>query len=92
MRIRLPFFAIILFALISCTEVVFDPQIKPDPEIEIQASGDSTIHFLALGDSYTIGQSVVVSGRWPIQLSARLEEQGYLVEQIQNTLNINKYK
>jgi len=34
-----------------------------------------TIRFLALGDSYTIGQSVSDDERWPVQLAARLEEQ-----------------
>lgn len=34
------------------------------------------IRYLALGDSYTIGESVEVSERWPIQLAAALREQG----------------
>lgn len=38
------------------------------------------IRYLALGDSYTIGESVPESERWPVQLSARLKEQGYPVE------------
>ena len=28
--------------------------------------------YLALGDSYTIGEAVPTSGRWPVQLAARL--------------------
>lgn len=32
--------------------------------------------FLALGDSYTIGESVSESERWPVQLAARLRELG----------------
>lgn len=32
--------------------------------------------YLALGDSYTIGESVDVSGRWPIQLVNSLEQAG----------------
>lgn len=32
--------------------------------------------FLALGDSYTIGQSVAESERWPVQLTAALNAQG----------------
>ncbi len=32
--------------------------------------------FLALGDSYTIGEGVAVDGRWPVQLAATLREQG----------------
>jgi lysophospholipase L1-like esterase len=33
--------------------------------------------YLALGDSYTIGESVAESGRFPVQLAARLNEQGH---------------
>lgn len=34
------------------------------------------MRFLALGDSYTIGESVGADGRWPNQLAARLRAQG----------------
>jgi lysophospholipase L1-like esterase len=36
----------------------------------------NSAHFLALGDSYTIGQGVLDSERWPVQLAARLNELG----------------
>jgi lysophospholipase L1-like esterase len=32
--------------------------------------------FLALGDSYTIGESVAASERWPVQLARMLRDQG----------------
>jgi lysophospholipase L1-like esterase len=32
--------------------------------------------FLALGDSYTIGESVAPEGRWPVQLAALLRAEG----------------
>lgn len=32
-----------------------------------------TIHYLALGDSYTIGEGVASSERWPVLLAGRLE-------------------
>ncbi|WP_289023236.1 SGNH/GDSL hydrolase family protein [uncultured Salegentibacter sp.] len=35
--------------------------------------------YLALGDSYTIGESVPESARWPVQLAVRLRERGYKV-------------
>ncbi|MDQ3018086.1 MAG: SGNH/GDSL hydrolase family protein, partial [Bacteroidota bacterium] len=38
------------------------------------------IRFLALGDSYTIGQSVPVNHRWPVQLMDSLETRGYTVD------------
>lgn len=40
--------------------------------------GDPT--FLALGDSYTIGEGVAEDGRWPVQLAARLRESGIAVD------------
>ena len=35
-----------------------------------------TMSYLALGDSYTIGEGVEDAGRWPAQLVARLREAG----------------
>ena len=35
------------------------------------------VRFLALGDSYTIGESVTESGRWPAQLMDSLEARGF---------------
>ena len=40
-----------------------------------------TIAYLALGDSYTIGQGVEEDQRWPVQLSERLEESGYIIRE-----------
>ena len=34
------------------------------------------VRFLALGDSYTIGESVPESDRWPVQLAGMLRERG----------------
>ena len=36
--------------------------------------------FLALGDSYTIGESVAVGERWPMQLVARMRERGIRID------------
>jgi lysophospholipase L1-like esterase len=38
------------------------------------------MRFLALGDSYTIGENVEPSERWPVQLAARLREQGIEID------------
>jgi lysophospholipase L1-like esterase len=43
-------------------------------------NSSETITFLALGDSYTIGQSVEESQRWPAQLATRLQNAGVQVE------------
>ena len=39
-----------------------------------------TIRYLALGDSYTIGESVPAEGRWPNQLAKFLEAEGIQTE------------
>lgn len=36
---------------------------------------EEKVKFLALGDSYTIGQSVAVAERWPVQLVERLKSE-----------------
>lgn len=38
------------------------------------------IKYLALGDSYTIGESIAEADRWPNQLAKALTEKGYEVE------------
>jgi len=38
--------------------------------------GEAPLQYLALGDSYTIGESVPEAGRWPVQLAAALRERG----------------
>ena len=40
--------------------------------METSRSGERTIRYVALGDSYTIGTSVEAAERWPDQLVARL--------------------
>lgn len=60
-------FFVLLF-LTSCTTQVDDGTTEPEkPE---------PISYLALGDSYTIGQSVEEDQRWPNQLSVKLAENG----------------
>ena len=38
------------------------------------------MRYLALGDSYTIGESVAASERWPAQLTARLRARGFMLD------------
>lgn len=47
---------------------------------QIIAQNSSPVTFLALGDSYTIGESVAVSERWPVQLAAQLVARGIAVK------------
>ncbi|MCX7756341.1 MAG: GDSL-type esterase/lipase family protein [Anaerolineales bacterium] len=57
------------FLLVACTT----PTSAPPPVTP-------TIRYLAVGDSYTIGESVPENERWPVQLRAKLQESGYQVE------------
>ncbi len=47
-------------------------------EINIQ----SPVRFLALGDSYTIGENVAANQRWPAQLGDSLTKRGYDIDEI----------
>jgi lysophospholipase L1-like esterase len=38
-------------------------------------------HYLALGDSYTIGESVDPAGRWPVQLVVALRADGVAIDE-----------
>jgi acyl-CoA thioesterase-1 len=42
----------------------------------------SPVRMLALGDSYTIGQSVATGMRWPTQLGDSLIKRGYQIDEI----------
>lgn len=48
------------------------PEEKPPKEEETT----EVFSYLALGDSYTIGESVSESERWPVQLAAKLKADG----------------
>jgi len=47
-----------------------------------EAQVKEPVRFLALGDSYTIGESVPESGRWPEQLMDSLAANGYDTEEL----------
>ena len=65
-------FLLLLLFLTACAPTTPQPTLMPDPT--------KTIRFLALGDSYTIGESVGPSERWPVQLAALLKEKGVTTE------------
>lgn len=46
---------------------------------DTSGSSNAKYSYLALGDSYTIGESVAVDKRWPVQLVDRLNQRGYEV-------------
>lgn len=67
MRIIFILIVIVLFA--GCTS-----------KIPIGESDMTVVRYLALGDSYTIGESIPEAERWPNQLAAMLTSQGLPTE------------
>lgn len=68
------FLLAILFLLGACSSIPDSPE-KP------QINSSTSLRFLALGDSYTIGESVNPEERWPVQLEAALEAKNILMEE-----------
>lgn len=67
---KLPLFVILLGLIPSCN--VSD--IERSEPITNDDSNSELITYLALGDSYTVGESVAYEESFPAQLSARIEE------------------
>lgn len=65
---------IALFIGLFCTIVCFESTAQ---NLELK----TPVRYLALGDSYTIGESVPTNESWPIQLRDSLVERGVLVSQ-----------
>ncbi|MBI1192169.1 MAG: SGNH/GDSL hydrolase family protein [Bacteroidetes bacterium] len=57
-------FLLLAASFSGCTQ----PAVFPEPP--------TPLRYLALGDSYTIGESVATESRWPVQLTAALQQQG----------------
>ena len=54
--------------------------ISAQPNMRIVFDHDASVKMLALGDSYTIGESVPENERWPVQLITQLKSQGLKAE------------
>ena len=80
MKKNTQFAKFVLFAIsilfISCSKQV---SIMEEPIEEIVTVVNDSISYLALGDSYTIGQGVQASKRWPNQLIDKLEENNIVI-------------
>ncbi len=48
--------------------------------IDGDATTRASMTYLALGDSYTIGEGVAPAGRWPMQLADALRERGVAID------------
>jgi lysophospholipase L1-like esterase len=70
MRLIIIFF--ILTTCFSCSKKVSAPAVS----LPTTVSADTLKTYLALGDSYTIGQSVAINERFPAQTVALLRQQG----------------
>lgn len=79
---RLRFFLLILLVSISCSEddeVLLNQQTEEEQQEQPEDIVEP-IRYLALGDSYTIGQGVDEEDRWPNQLIVELEQREFVVE------------
>ena len=77
MKVLISFFSFFLL-LAGCQDEMPDPMpIENPPAAEV-------LQYLALGDSYTIGESVVTTGRWPNQLADSLQARGVDIRVAQN--------
>lgn len=73
----------LFYSLVSCTKddhMVNTPADTNNPPVVIPVpvvTDSTTRYFLALGDSYTIGQSVAEADRFPVQATKYLNQQGF---------------
>ncbi len=63
------YFLLLSLFLFSCSSTL-DVRDNQEPD-------DPNFSYLALGDSYTIGESVLETDRWPVQLVEQLRVRGY---------------
>jgi len=71
-------FTVLLFTLLSFDACKKETEIIDKQEAVLPTTGYS---YLALGDSYTIGQSVTVDERWPVLFARSFQKQGKTISQ-----------
>ena len=76
------YYIALLFLLLSCngtSDKTTPEEIASDNSSQNENAGNPDYTYLALGDSYTIGESVETDERFPVQLAEKLTKNGYLV-------------
>ena len=68
-----------MFKALLAISITLSTLIPMDAEAQLRLDRTTPVAFLALGDSYTIGESVEEAGRWPEQLATALRKQGVQV-------------
>ncbi|KAA6435339.1 SGNH/GDSL hydrolase family protein [Rufibacter glacialis] len=74
---RILIFVTSLFFLSACSSLDTEEEVTPSPTIP--PSPGTSGSYLALGDSYTIGQGVAATERWPVHLANYLSGEGVKV-------------
>lgn len=92
MKIQTPFLWFLLFVFsIACSKEELNEETTTQDEVivdendslpDTQTPNNKTYKYLALGDSYTIGQSVAVENRFPNQLKKQLLSDSILVDSV----------
>lgn len=69
---------LVLISLTACQPIhlVESQRLMSSMPTTLKRSANQPLTYLALGDSYTIGEAVAADQRWPVQLVARLQQQG----------------
>ena len=75
------FTILILLTTLSCSSEVKKQPVITNPDTgDKMEQGQDSLRYLALGDSYTIGESVDPRLRYPVQIADSLTERGYSIE------------
>jgi lysophospholipase L1-like esterase len=70
---------IITYSLMGCTKQIQAPLMPASTPIKPAPVNTGNLTYLALGDSYTIGEAVEAPKSFPYQLAAQLKSSGYSI-------------